>query len=132
MEKHIEIRYDLVKQLLKDQEEGNLELLTPEIALTLKGKKIQVLAPGYRDQHSAFEFVVGDITNEFALAKHWEPVKDMSRQEYLRSIGAEKCMSERLVLLDVEGANTYLNKTPLENCFFCSDADRFVSFKVVE
>lgn len=116
------------------------QVLTLEIAKTLKGKKIATTHPVYRaNTPSVTEFVVGEIISEWDLAAKNVDLKNFpqgNQQLYWASYMSEERIQEQkntLNLLAADGTDNYI-RCHLYTGYFeqptftCSDADREVYF----
>lgn len=88
-------------------ENKTAKVLTEDIALELKGKKITTIYFGYKGQDHTDEFVVGNIVSEYTDRNNMV-VK---------------------TLMTFEGRNTFIRlHSENEGAFTCSDVDRFVFY----
>jgi hypothetical protein len=120
------------------------QVLTLEIAKTLKGKKIATTHPVYRANTAVVtEFVVGEIISEWDLAAKNIDAANFpqgNQQLYWASYMSEDRIEEAkntLNLLAEDGTNNYI-RCHINSGYFpqptftCSDADREVYYIIVE
>lgn len=116
------------------------QVLTLEVAKSLKGKKIATTHPVYKaNKATVTEFVVGEIISEWDLAAKNIDAANFpqgNQQLYWASYMSEDRINEAkttLVLLAADGTNNYIRcHTDSgyfdEPTFTCSDADREVYY----
>jgi len=119
--------------------EKKLQLLTVELAKTLKGKSISTIYFGHNNQDGINNFIVGDVISELEYYRNLnedcyrtKPNGFSNRAEYWESYMSDNELARKrntLILLTSDGRNTFIRSYPEnEGDFTCSDSDRFVLF----
>lgn len=134
-EENLDTEKLLLEDLRKAAKENKLMHLTFTDATQLEGKRIQTIYFGYKGQDGVKDFIVGDVVTEFDLAKKDTSIDGFAnRAEYWKSYMSEEQLSEkknRMTILDFQGKQTHIFTSPGEELFHCSDADRYVQYRVV-
>ena len=113
-----------------------MNFLNLETAKKLIGKKIKVNYPGYADQGGCKIFTLGSIESEFERAQKDTTVQApyLTRAEYWKDVLSKERFEEtkkRFSLITKEGKDTYIKITQYENCFWCGDSDRYITYEVI-
>lgn len=108
------------------------KILTIDLAINLKGKKIATIFFGYNSQDVVKIFNVGAICSEYTLASNESHEKFGSRAKWWDSFMSaeqiEKLKNTFHILTD-DGNPTHIIALPEnDGAFSCSDSDRFVFF----
>lgn len=129
----------LLNEMRQAASKGELETLTVDIARSLQGKKIQTIYFGYKGQDGVDEFIVGELKTKYEIAQEQQVEGFESRADgwdkRMRPAQLEAVKSQ-IQLITEDGRNTYISSTPWESKFadgamWCSDADRFVLFRII-
>lgn len=125
----------LLEDMRKAAKEKQLMFLTVTDATQLEGKRIQTIYFGYKGQDGVKDFTVGEVLTEFDLAKKDTSIDGFdNRADYWKSYMSADQLSEKknkLTILDFEGKQTHIFASPGDELFHCSDADRYVQYRVI-